>query len=91
MGRGRQGEAWAATYRLADVGFGEEELGAEVVLGDDAVVDEGERGDAGEDEVLGHLVAERLDVDEQNVRVADLLLRLHAPEADLAVVEGDLV
>lgn len=74
------------THVLAHVGFVDEELGAEVFLGDVLVVGEGDGAYAGQDQVLCDLVGEGLDVDEQDVGIADAILRLEAPEADLPVV-----
>ena len=76
---------------LAHVGVGDEEGRAQVIFGDGLVVGERDGANAGEDEVLCDFVGEGLDGDEEDVGGADLLLRLHAPEADLAVVEGDFV
>lgn len=47
--------------------------------------------DAGENEVLGDLGCEAAEVDEEDVCVADLFLGLDSPEANLAIVEGDLI
>lgn len=55
------------------------------------MVCEGDGADACEDEVLCNLIAEGFDADDEDVGGAYLLLRLNAPEADLAVVEGDFV
>jgi hypothetical protein len=79
------------SYVLAYVGVADEELRAQVLLGDNLMVGECEGADAGEDEVLRDLVGERLDGYEEDVGGADLLLRLHAPEADLAIIERDLI
>ena len=58
---------------------------------DSWVVDDGDGFYAGEDQVLGYLGCEAAEVDEEDGGVADLLLGLDAPEADLTVVQGDLV
>jgi hypothetical protein len=79
------------SYVLAYVGVADEELCAEVIFGDYFVVCEGDGPYAGEDEVLCDFVGERFDGDEKDVGGADLLLRLHAPEADLAIIERDLI
>lgn len=55
------------------------------------MVDDREGVDSGEHEVLSDFVAEGADGDEEDVGVADFFLGLHAPEADLSVVEGDFV
>lgn len=52
---------------------------AQIIFGYDFVVCEGDGAYAGEDEVLGDLVGEGFDGDEQNVGGADLLLRRDAP------------
>jgi hypothetical protein len=78
-------------YVFADVGVADEELCAEIIFGDYFVVCEGDGAYAGEDQVLCDFVGERLDGDEEDVGGADLLLRLHAPEADLPIIEGDFV
>lgn len=70
---------------------GQEELGAEVRLGDEAVVEDGEGTDAGEDKVLCDFCAECFQGDEEDVGTLDLGLGGHAPEADLAVIEGNVV
>lgn len=64
---------------------------AQVGFGDEGVVDDGEGVDAGEDEVLGYFVGERFHGYEEDVGASDLLLCLNSPEADLAIVEGDLI
>lgn len=88
-----QGYARGLGAILANGGFhlGEEELRAQVGLGDDSAVEDGERADAGEDEVLCDLVGQGSDGDEENVCVLDLGLGGHAPEADLAIIEGDFI
>jgi hypothetical protein len=71
------------------------------------VVGERDGANAGQDQVLCDFVGESLDGDEEDVGVADpvrvsrvsggrcrrglLLLSLHAPEADLSVIEGDFI
>jgi hypothetical protein len=55
------------------------------------VVGERDGAYASEDKVLRDFVGKGLDRDEQDVGGADLLLRLDAPEADLAIVEGDFI
>jgi hypothetical protein len=87
-GGGGQGQA---AYVLAHIGVADEELGAQVVARDELVVGEGDGADACQDEVFGDLVGEGFDGDEEDVGGADLLLRLDAPESNLAVVEGDFV
>lgn len=68
-----------------------EELRAEVGVRDGGAVEDGDGADACEDEVLGDLVGEGAHGDEQDAGVLDLGLRGHAPETDLAVIEGDFV
>ena len=83
--------AWDWTYGFADVVFAEEVLRAEVFFGDGLVVDNGEGADSGESEVFGYFGSQCAEGDEQDVGGADAFLGLGAPEADLAVVEGDFV
>lgn len=93
-------------YVLAYVGIADEELRAKVFLGDNFMVCERDGSDSSEHKVLGDLVGERLDGDEQDVGGANsgrvscnsrcatsvlLLFSLNTPEADLSVVEGDLI
>jgi hypothetical protein len=91
----------------------DKELGAQVALGHHAGVEHCQRANAGQHQVLGHLVAQRAHVDQQDVCVAypthavrpsapPMLCRParqkiwkpelgpHAPQPDLAVVEGDV-
>ena len=70
---------------------GAEEVGLEVLLGEGAVVQNLERLDAGEDEVLGDLAAEAPQAGDEDPRGAQPLLRVQPPEADLAVVQLRLV
>ncbi len=65
--------------------------GAKVSFGDDLVVDDGERADACQNEVFGDLVGEGPHGDEEDVGTADLFLGFHAPEANLSVIEGNLI
>ena len=76
---------------LAYVGVANKELRAQIIFGHDFVVGERDGAYAGEDEVLRDFVGKGFDRDEQDVGGADLLLRLDAPEADLAIVEGDFI
>ena len=58
---------------------------------DDVVIDHGERADASQNEVLGDLIGKGLHGDEQDFGALDSLLGLYTPEADLTVVEGNLI
>lgn len=55
------------------------------------MVNDCEGVDASKNEVLRNFVGERFHGYEEDVGVADFLLRLYAPEADLAIVEGDFI
>jgi len=66
-------------------------LRAQIIFGHHFVVGERDGAYASEDKVLRDFVGKGLDRDEQDVGGADLLLRLDAPEADLAIVEGDFI
>lgn len=76
---------------LAYIGVADEEGRAQVFFRDIFVVGEGDGANAGEDEVLCDFVCEGFDGDKEDVCGANLLLGLDAPEADLAVIEGDFV
>ena len=54
-----------------------------VLVGEDPVVDHGERLDAGQHEVLGHLAAETAHARDQDARGAEALLSVEAPKTDL--------
>lgn len=86
---GARDAARARTHVRADVTRAEEEARAEVLGRDDAIVDE-RAVDAREQEVLGHLRAERAQPDDEHARVAHAPLRVDAPEPDLPVVLLDL-
>jgi len=66
-------------------------LCAQVILGDEFVVDDCEGMDASEDEVFGYFVCEGFHCDEEDVGIADLFLGLDTPESDLTVVECDFI
>ena len=55
------------------------------------MVDNCEGVDAGQDDVLGDFTGESFYGYEEDVGIADLLLGLDTPEADLAVVQGDFI
>ena len=82
---------WRAAYVLANVCIADEELRAQVILGDVLVVGERDGANACQHQILCDLVGERFDGDEQDVSCADLLLGLHAPESNLPVIESNLV
>jgi hypothetical protein len=69
---------WCA-HVLAYIGFRDEELRAQVILGNDAMVGQCYGAYSGENEVLGNFIRQRFDVDEENVGGAD-------PGCALAVV-----
>ena len=71
---------------LTDGLLGQEKLGAQVGLGDVLIIKQGQRPDAGEDQILGDLISQGLHGDEKNISRLNLSLRLYAPEPNLAVV-----
>lgn len=95
------------THVLPNISIRDEELGAEIVVSDGLVVDDGQGLDASKDEVLGDFVGQGFDGDQKDVcraqsgRVSGTctqtwladspLLSLDAPKSDLSVVEGNLV
>lgn len=64
---------------------------AQIAIGDELVVDDGEGVDSCQDEVFGDFVGERFHGDEEDVGIADFLLGLDTPQSDLAIVESDFV
>lgn len=83
------------------------ELCPQVFLLSGLMVEDGQTADAGQDEVFGNLVRQRFERDQEDVCRSQpvlsancimtvnwmglLFLRLHTPETNLTIVQGDLI
>ena len=75
----------------SQVFLGQEKLSSKICLSRHLVIDNSKGANASEDEVLRNLIAQGLHSDDEDIGISDLLLGLHAPQADLTIVQGDLV
>jgi hypothetical protein len=71
--------------------IGEQELSTSISFSNSGAVKQSERANTSKDKVLGNLIGEGFDGDEKDVCALDLCLRSHAPEANLAIVESNLL